>query len=100
MHHGIAVELAGQRAQRIAHLRRTANARVQALVVGLVEGQHLAGRAGARARAGDAQRNLLNEFALERCARAVKHHYAHAGFCRRRTFISPLTRAVAGARAP
>ena len=43
MRHGIAVEFAGQRAQRIAYLRRTANACVQALVVRLVKGQYLAG---------------------------------------------------------
>ena len=43
MRHGIAVEFAGQRTQCIAHLRRTAHARVQALVVRLVKGQYLAG---------------------------------------------------------
>ena len=97
---GIRIEFTGQRAQRRPHLRRTANAGVQALVIGLTEGQLLGGRARARAGGRDRQGNALNELAFERCAHAAENHYAYAGFSGSRTLIRTLTRTTAAACAP
>ena len=59
---GIRIEFAGQHTQRRTHLRGAANAGVQALVIGLTEGQLLAGRTGTRAGGRNRQGNTLNEF--------------------------------------
>ena len=100
MRHRVVIEFSGERAERRTDLRRAGDARLQRLVIRAPEGQLLGGAARTSCGAGDAQRDLGDDLALEGRARAGKYYDTHAGAAGGCPLIRALTRAVGRAPVP